>query len=302
MCTLRAAIMQANYATGTQTITLPPGVYLLTRVASDDTAVAGDLDIDDSLILQGAGSAATIVDGGVTNDRVFQILSSATAVTMTGLTIRNGQALTTTNPSFIGGGIYRDGNSGSFGSRLLYLSNVVIEDNISGDGGGLYATSGQVILDNTSLRANTATYRGGGFYAKGSLLTIRNSQVYSNTAGEGGGLALSEIYDGRIEHAEIYSNTASTSGGGMQNSSSNANLFSHVTLLDSDLHDNHAVYNGGPIDNYSSLIISRSVLDANTAGKDGSGILIYQTYIPSSMLVDQSTPSHDSAQYERRVH
>src|SRR5438876_787862 len=30
-CTLRAAIMQANFVTGLDTITLPSGVYLLTR-------------------------------------------------------------------------------------------------------------------------------------------------------------------------------------------------------------------------------------------------------------------------------
>ena len=78
-CTLRAAIMQANFVTGLDTITLPSGVYLLTRPGDDDATVLGDLDIADDLTIQGAGSGVTIVDGNgaVTTDRVFQILAGA---------------------------------------------------------------------------------------------------------------------------------------------------------------------------------------------------------------------------------
>ena len=45
----------------------------LTRVGFDDNASAGDLDITESLTINGAGSTLTIVDGNgiVTNDRVF---------------------------------------------------------------------------------------------------------------------------------------------------------------------------------------------------------------------------------------
>ena len=94
-CTLRAAMMDANFATGPNTIILPAGMYVLTRPGYDDNALVGDLDIGHDLTIQGAGSTATIVDGdgAVTKDRVFQILSSATQVTMTGMTIRNGQSL-----------------------------------------------------------------------------------------------------------------------------------------------------------------------------------------------------------------
>src|SRR5207248_11756751 len=44
-CTLRAAIMQANFTTGPNTITVPSGVYLITRVGYDDDGLVGDLDI-----------------------------------------------------------------------------------------------------------------------------------------------------------------------------------------------------------------------------------------------------------------
>ena len=45
-CTLRAAIMESNFATGPNTILLPAGTYTTTRVGYDDGA------------LQGAGSGA----------------------------------------------------------------------------------------------------------------------------------------------------------------------------------------------------------------------------------------------------
>src|SRR5690242_21753792 len=51
-CTLRAAIMQANFVTGANTITVPSGVYLLTRPGQDDMATVGDLDIADDLTIQ----------------------------------------------------------------------------------------------------------------------------------------------------------------------------------------------------------------------------------------------------------
>jgi len=93
-CTLRAAIMQANYQAGADTIRLPAGSYTLTRAGYDATALLGDLDISDDLTLQGAGSAVTTVDGNgaVTGDRVFQVLTTTLHLYLSGLTIRHGQA------------------------------------------------------------------------------------------------------------------------------------------------------------------------------------------------------------------
>ncbi len=91
-CTLRAAIMQANHTTGVNTITVPAGVYVLTRYGYDDDALAGDLDIVDDLTIQGAGAGVTIVDGNgaVIGDRVFHVLDTAQNVSLSGMTIRNG--------------------------------------------------------------------------------------------------------------------------------------------------------------------------------------------------------------------
>src|SRR5437899_7628287 len=52
VCTLRAAIMEANAKSGVDTINLQPGAtYVLTRSGTDDAALNGDLDINGGLIL-----------------------------------------------------------------------------------------------------------------------------------------------------------------------------------------------------------------------------------------------------------
>jgi CSLREA domain-containing protein len=299
-CTLRAAIMQANFATQPVTITLPAGLYRLTRVGSDDNALVGDLDIRGDLTIQGAGSGLTTVDGNsaLTHDRVFKILPSASRVRLSGMTIRDGAAtMESSPPAQMGGGIYRDGGSSSSTTPSLTLSEMILEGNSAQDGGGLYLKSGQLELDHTRIRANSATNSGGGFYADGSLLTVRDSLVYSNSAYTGGGLWLSDISEGLIQRSQIYSNTVSGYGGGLSNSASNANPSSQVTLEDSSLHDNHATYNGGAIDNYASLVISHTLLEANSAGTYGGGLMMYQAYVPSTIRIIRSTLSHNTAQY-----
>src|SRR5438067_10897833 len=54
VCTLRAAIMEANMLPGTDTITLPGGTYTLSLVGRrEDFAATGDLDVRDSLVITG---------------------------------------------------------------------------------------------------------------------------------------------------------------------------------------------------------------------------------------------------------
>src|SRR5947208_9511102 len=57
LCTLRAAIMEANQLPGAHTITMPGGIYHLTMAGADeDYAATGDLDIRNELVIIGAGS------------------------------------------------------------------------------------------------------------------------------------------------------------------------------------------------------------------------------------------------------
>lgn len=298
-CSLRAAIMQANFSPDADTILLPPGNYQLTRAGKDDNALVGDLDILADLTIQGAGPDRTIVDGNgaVTGDRVFQVMQSVENVSLSGLTIRNGTAPSSGLSELLGGGIYLSGNSNQTPAPSLQLQDVILEGNTAENGGGLYAIYGQIRLIHSLIRSNIATHLGGGLFAGVTQLTIQDSQAYDNSAKIGGAFALSETSDGLIQRTEIYSNTVTGYGGGISNSSSNANPYSLVTLQDSSLHDNHAAYNGGAIDDYSALVLSHTVLDRNSAGTYGGGLMIYQTYVPSTIEISQSTLSANTAQY-----
>jgi Chlamydia polymorphic membrane protein (Chlamydia_PMP) repeat len=240
----------------------------------------------------------TVVDGNglVTGDRVFQITSSATKVSLTGLTIRNGKK--DAGAFDEGGGLYWDGA----GSQLN-LTDVVIENNTASYGGGLYlnySSLGDVVnLDHVVIRGNSVTAAAGGLgvnfgdYAGFHLL---DSQVYNNTAYEGGGVyfqgtttyGLSSV---SIENSQIYANTASLSAG-FENHSGDTTV--PVILLNTDLYQNSASYYGGAIGNYGALAISTSTMDANTATVRGGGIYNYEG---GHIDISQSTLSDNSAQF-----
>ncbi len=291
-CSLRAAVMQANFDTQPNTITLPAGVYSLTRAGSDDTALLGDLDISADLAIQGAGPGASIIDGNraVTADRVFHILGTAVSVRLRGLTIRGGQAPNSiTLLSERGGGLVRDGLPNQVG-RSLALEQVVVEDNQALVGGGLYVTVGQVTLKDSQLRRNQATSTGGGAFVAGSALSLLDSQVYSNTAASGGGLYVVDIAASQIAHSQLYANTASLDGGAIATQiSSQAPAGSRLVIRDSRLYHNRAGQDGGAILG-GPLTLQRTLVEANTATR-GGGLALQSrglTHIDQSAILDNT--------------
>jgi CSLREA domain-containing protein len=300
-CTLRAAIMESNFTAVADTIIVPAAVYKLTRPGSDDGALIGDLDITTPMAIQGAGAGLTIVDGNgaVTGDRVFQITANATETTLSGLTVRNGKKLANTFDE--GGGIYWDGG----GSHLL-LRNVVVENNASHYGGGLYlnfSNLGDVVdLDHITVHANSATAAAGGLganFGDFASLDLHESQVDSNTAYEGGGVYFQgtttfNLLSVNITNSLIFLNRASLSGG-FENHSGNAAV--PVSLHSSKLYQNHADFYGGALGNYGALDISTSTLDSNTADSSsaasrGGGIYEYEG---GQLDIKQSTLSRNTS-------
>ena len=63
VCTLRAAVMEANASIGPDTIILLDDIYYLTIPGEDeDFAAAGDLDILGNVTIIGAGPEVTVID------------------------------------------------------------------------------------------------------------------------------------------------------------------------------------------------------------------------------------------------
>ena len=65
VCSLRAAIIEANALPGEDVITIPSGVFSLEIPSiNEDLPETGDFDIYGPLRIYGAGATATIIDGG----------------------------------------------------------------------------------------------------------------------------------------------------------------------------------------------------------------------------------------------
>ena len=165
-----------NDAAPGDTIVIPAGIITLTGTAGEDANASGDVDIVKSLTIEGVGPGVTIIDGGGI-DRVFQIDGAAT-VTISGVTIRNGNA----GDGGFGGGIENGG--------ILTLSNVTIHGNTAGFGGGI-ENGGTVTLSNVTISDNTAD-EGGGIDNFFGTSTLSNVTIHGNTAGFGGGVANSD--------------------------------------------------------------------------------------------------------------
>src|SRR5688572_7225860 len=136
VCTLRAAIQEANALPGSDTIVLPAGVYELELpTLNEDLPETGDFDIHAPVSIVGDGPGTTIVDGGFPLpgadpiarglDRLFEIHPTAGNVTFTGLTLREGFS-----PE--DGGAIQHWSSG-----LLRIENVHVLNNFASTAGGV---------------------------------------------------------------------------------------------------------------------------------------------------------------------
>lgn len=132
VCTLRAAIQEANYAPGPDVVLLQSGTYKLSVPGiNEDYAATGDLDVFDFLTIRGVSADATIIDGaGI--DRVFDV-SRTIEVTLEKLTVTGGAAFGSKDfSSSLGGGVLVMDNA----FLRLYYARVTDNDAVSGGGIG----------------------------------------------------------------------------------------------------------------------------------------------------------------------
>jgi CSLREA domain-containing protein len=293
-CTLRAAIMQANFTAGADVIKLPAGTFKLTRPGNnEDGDVLGDLDVTDSVTLVGKGAAKTIIDGNgaVTKDRVLQITSGAKTVTIAGLTIGNGQW--TAGAFDSGGGLDWDG--GAVGGSQLTLRDLVIENNRASYDGGIalnFATSNVADLERLVIRHNQATAAGGGLGASlsdGSELVVRGSRIEANTAYEGAGVALqaSGPSSATIDSTVIDANHATGLNGGVEN---RATLAMHGDTVVRNV----GQFQGGGVGNLFDLTVERSTFSGNSSAK-GAGI--YTSAGGTTNIVNSTISGNAAGQY-----
>ena len=181
---LRQALMNSNDA-DTIDATGISGVIRLTT---------GELLVDKSVTINGAGADVLAVDGNATSS-VFQIGSGKT-VTISDLTIRNGEGN-------FGGGILNGGGA------TLTITDSTLSGNIGGFGGGIFNT-GTLAIVNCTVSGNAAS-EGAGIY-NGATSTITNSTLSGNAApGAGGGCV--NLGTLQIANSTLSDNSSGLGGG-----------------------------------------------------------------------------------------
>ena len=214
------------------------------------TFLVGDLDVTESLTINGAGSVTTTIAGGTgLNDRIIEVNFETpipgeadldlqvSGVTVTGGSTNKpgggisfaateaqlalldvqlrGNSSSATGVGVGGGGAYVRANA-------FTLENVVVTDNTAFNGGGLDihppANASTTIATNLELSGNTAVSNGGGLQADGKLdvsgLVVEDNSAGTSTInGSGGGLDL--LADARLENVQIAGNSANAGGGGV---------------------------------------------------------------------------------------
>jgi hypothetical protein len=186
---LRAAVSAANANPGADVINF--------ATTGAITLTSGELDVTDSLTINGPGVNSLTVSGNHVS-RVFGLAGDPT-VNIADLTVANGS-----NSNVGGGGIYEAGGT-------LTLDRVAVSGNEAsgayggdGQGGGLYVAGGTLTLDHSTLSSNQAlgavgftipssqsfpagSAAGGGLYVAGGMVYVNQSTFSKNQAGGGAG-------------------------------------------------------------------------------------------------------------------
>ncbi len=265
VCTLRAAIMEANALAGADTISLQANkTYLLTRSGAGESN--GELKITDSVSISGAGPDSTIIDGNrdVLGTGVFQIAQCLGAasfcdaqhplnvVNLSGFTIQHGFAL-------LGGGVE---NSGA----TLTIDNCKIIENYGLEyGGGVY-NLGTLTISNSTISANSMDMLpgfGGGIYSHAST-TVRNTTVSGNFAVSGGGIdaAYGTLV---VVNSTISGNFTNGDGAGIYAESGTTSLYNATVVYNQANTDGFGTAHGGGVANTaaSTLVFVNSIIALN---------------------------------------
>ena len=173
-----------------------------------------------------------------------------------------------------GGGIYAY-------STYLRIEDTVIEGNYSrGNGGGVTSyTNGRLEMAGSAgnllpIRNNTAYASGGGVCAhKNSIATFEYVDVSGNKAqvSNGGGIYSGDYSVLTVTDSEIYNNYAYNVGGAI----CSPNASDKATITNTNVINNEARLSGGGIYLRGINVLTDVVLETNKSGESGGGIVVH---------------------------
>jgi CSLREA domain-containing protein len=256
-CTLREAVTAAAAAGTADSITVPPGTYLLNQGAALD--LAGDA-------INGAGARSTIIDAGG-DSRVFTTSTVGEASpSINGVTIRGG-SVTGAGAAGEGGGILT-----TFGTLSVTNSHIVA--NSADRGGGIAVGSGDnLLLIGSTVASNTARSvtgsSGGGIWAanENQIFAFINSTITGNVARDTG-------------------STNSAQGGGIWGGGGGTNtILSNVTLGGNEAVAGGGIYVG---DGPDTQLLNSLIADNTSGGCGGPGATSINAASHHNLVTDGS--------------
>lgn len=306
VCTLRAAIQEANALPGPHLIVLVPGIYRLTIAGRGETnAATGDLNVKvlAGLTIQGTAAATTIIDGNGL-DRVF--LANFGLLTLNDLTVQNGYPGAAPGGCILNMGVslfltrvvvkscQADGPGAGIcvigGPATVNLTDTTISQNVvtnNSGGGGLYLVNDIfATLTRTTVSANAAGFAAGirasGTSAFQVTLTVNDSVIAQNTVtsiptGAGGGIGLDGAVTATLNRVTLTNNTGCCGAGLLFTAS--AGTTATLTMADSTIMQNVSPTTGGGLyvqngGGDASAIITRTTISGNSANQ-GGGIITF---------------------------
>jgi len=188
------------------------------------------------------------------------------------------------------------------------ISNCYFENNInsgqSNGGGAIYFYSGELTVNNSTFKNNTAP-DGGAIKADGGMLIVNNSEFIYNTANSNNGGAISSG-SSQIENSKFIGNTAYSSGGAIKATGGiiSGNIFVN-NIVTRTIQDNNS--GGGAIwiavAPSSSLNIEDCEFVNNQAYSDiGDDIYFYTLYNTSSVSIINSSFIGSSSPNENSIY
>jgi hypothetical protein len=263
---LRAEIGAAN-----------PGDTINFATSLDNQAInltSGQLVINKNLTIHGPGASLLAISGGNSygssvGSRVFEVYGASTNVTLSGLTITQGNSQGTLDPGY-GGGI--DNENGS----TLTVSGCTLSNNRAvAYGGGIYNLQATLTIVNSTLSGNYAGCGGGIDNDNGATLTVSGCTLSNNRAVDCGGGIYNFGATLNVVNSNLSGNVVnnSSSGGGEGGAVYSDGLGLTVSMTGCTLSHNTAGFAGGGVYITSTIMtISGCTLSGNVAQVEGSAI------------------------------
>lgn len=259
LCTLRAAIMEANAGSIAVRIEVPSGTYALTLPIDEG---GGALEIDAGVSIRGAGSGSTIVDagGGCSSPsgghQVFRI--DGGNVDIRALTVRGGN-------SQEGGGVWINGGE-------VNLEDLEITDNFGFTGGGGLRVRGtaEVRVRRANIHGNCATGAFGGGIWNSAELFVHESLIAGNTSNRAGGVRNTGTLN--LRNTTVSGNTAESPDAGVGGISQQGfAVLNNVTITNNSGRGNNlGSFRGGGIQTGDGqLTVLKNSIIAENDGRGG---------------------------------